>query len=58
MEKHPKLDKLRDIIGDMEDGEKALVFTQYRDSTEKIAEELNTEGLNAVKFIGQQGEKG
>jgi len=57
-EEHPKLDKLRDIIGDMEDGEKALVFTQYRDSTEKIAEELNTEGLNAVKFIGQQGEKG
>lgn len=57
-EEHPKLDKLRDIIGDMEDDEKALVFTQYRDSTEKIAEELNTEGLNAVKFIGQQGDKG
>jgi ERCC4-related helicase len=57
-EEHPKLDKLRDIIGDMDDDEKALVFTQYRDSTEKIAEELNTEGLNAVKFIGQQGDKG
>lgn len=57
-EEHPKLDKLREIIGDMSEDEKALVFTQYRDSTEKIAEELNTEGLNAVKFIGQQGEKG
>jgi len=57
-EEHPKLDKLRDLIGDMDDDEKALVFTQYRDSTEKIAEELNTEGLKAVKFIGQQGDKG
>jgi len=57
-EEHPKLDKLRELIGDMDDDEKALIFTEYRDSTEKIAEELNTEGLNAVKFIGQQGEEG
>lgn len=57
-EEHPKVDKLREILGDMDDDEKAIVFTEYRDSTEKIAEELNTEGLNAVKFVGQQGEKG
>ena len=57
-EEHPKLDKLRELIGDMDDDEKALIFTEYRDSTEKIAEELNTEGLKAVKFIGQQGEEG
>jgi ERCC4-related helicase len=54
---HPKIDKLRDILGDIED-EKAIVFTEYRDTTEKIAEELRTEGLNATNFIGQQGEKG
>jgi len=57
-EEHPKVDKLRELIGDMDKDEKALVFTEYRDSTEKIAEELNTEGLNAVKFVGQQGDKG
>ncbi|MFB6209851.1 MAG: DEAD/DEAH box helicase [Candidatus Nanohaloarchaea archaeon] len=57
-EEHPKLEKLREILGDMEEGEKAIVFTEYRDSTERIAEELNTEGLNAVKFVGQQGERG
>jgi len=57
-EEHPKIDKLRELIGDMDENEKALVFTEYRESSEKIAEELNTEGLNAVKFIGQQGEKG
>lgn len=54
---HPKIDKLRDILGDIED-ENAIVFTEYRDTTEKIAEELETEGLNATTFIGQQGEKG
>lgn len=57
-EEHPKLDELRQILGDMENGEKAMVFTEYRDSAEKIAEELNTEGHDAVMFIGQQGEKG
>jgi len=57
-EEHPKLDKLRELVGDMDEDEKALVFTEYRDSTEIISEELNTEGLNAVKFIGQQGDKG
>ncbi|MFB6208084.1 MAG: DEAD/DEAH box helicase [Candidatus Nanohaloarchaea archaeon] len=57
-EEHPKLEKLVEILGEMEDGEKALVFTEYRASAEKITEELNLSGHDAVKFIGQQGEKG
>ncbi len=57
-EEHPKLDALRDILSGMEEDEKAMVFTEYRASAEKISEELNTEGHNAVMFIGQQGEKG
>ena len=55
---HPKIDKLREILGDMEEDEKAIVFTEYRNTTEKIAEELKTEGLNTTNFIGQQGDKG
>ncbi len=57
-EEHPKIDRLRELLGDIDEDEKAIVFTEYRDSTEKIAEELNSEGLNAVKFIGQQGDEG
>jgi Fanconi anemia group M protein len=57
-EEHPKLDELRDILGEMGDDEKALVFTEYRNSTEKIAEELATEGLETETFVGQRGEKG
>lgn len=57
-EEHPKLDRLREVLSDLDEDEKALVFTEYRDSTEMIAEELETEGLDAKTFIGQQGEKG
>ncbi|MFB6204183.1 MAG: DEAD/DEAH box helicase [Candidatus Nanohaloarchaea archaeon] len=57
-EEHPKLEKLVEILGEMEDGEKAIVFTEYRASAEKIAEELNLSGHSAVKFIGQQGDEG
>ena len=57
-EEHPKLDKVREIIGDMNEDEKAIVFTEYRDSVNVIARELNTEGLNAVKFVGQSGDEG
>lgn len=56
-EEHPKMDKLLEIL-DLEEGEKAIVFTEYRASAEKIAGELNSSGHKAVKFIGQQGEKG
>lgn len=57
-DEHPKLDKLREILDTMEDDEKAMVFTEYRASAEKISEELNGAGHNAVMFIGQQGDKG
>jgi Fanconi anemia group M protein len=56
-EEHPKLEKLKEIL-DMDDDEKAIVFTEYRKSAENIKEELNEEGLDATKFIGQQGEEG
>lgn len=54
---HPKVDKVVDILEDMED-KKALVFTEYRSSVENITERLNEEGLEATRFIGQSGDKG
>lgn len=59
---HPKLDKLKEIIGKtIGDDAKIIVFTQYRDSAVKIKDELNTmEGVKAELFVGQQkkGETG
>jgi ERCC4-like helicases len=57
-EEHPKLEELRGILGDMEKDEKAIVFTEYRDSVDTITSALQDEGLSPVKFIGQSGDDG
>lgn len=56
-EEHPKLEKLREIL-DIDEGENAIVFTEYRASASNIAEELETSGLRAETFVGQQGDAG
>jgi ERCC4-related helicase len=55
---HPKMQKVIDIFSDIDEDEKALVFTEYRDSVELIAETLEEEGIDAAEFIGQSGDKG
>jgi ERCC4-related helicase len=57
-EEHPKIDKTRELLSDLSGDEKAIVFTEYRATADRIVEELETEGLNPVKFIGQQGDEG
>lgn len=57
-EEHPKIDKLRELVGDKDKEEKAMIFTEYRASCDAIVEELNSQGHRAVKFIGQQGDDG
>ncbi|MEM2917880.1 MAG: DEAD/DEAH box helicase [Candidatus Altiarchaeota archaeon] len=55
---HPKLEELKKIVS-ANKGKKILIFTQYRDSVEKIIESLNENNLFAREFIGQatKGEK-
>ncbi len=52
---HPKLDALVEIVReeDWED-KRMIVFTQYRDSAQKIVEELEgVDGIRPVRFVGQ-----
>ncbi|MFH1402805.1 MAG: DEAD/DEAH box helicase [Candidatus Altiarchaeota archaeon] len=49
---HPKLDELVKIVTRHRD-QKVLVFTQYRDSVDKIIERLNEADILAHEFIGQ-----
>lgn len=49
---HPKLDEVAGIVGKYK-GKKVLVFTQYRDTVDKIIERLNDEDILAHEFIGQ-----
>jgi Fanconi anemia group M protein len=50
---HPKLDALVEIIK-KERGKRIIVFTQYRDSAQKITEKLGEiKGIRAARFVGQ-----
>ncbi len=52
---HPKLSALSEIIRDsLSKDEKSIVFTQYRDSALRIAEEMKKiEGARPARFVGQ-----
>jgi len=61
---HPKLQLLADILKkELKNNKdsKIIVFTQFRDTVDRIFEKCEEEGINAVKFFGQaskEGEKG
>lgn len=55
---HPKVTEIKNIFEEMEKGEKGMIFTEYRNSAERIIEVLEQEGFNPAKFIGQQGDDG
>ncbi|MCP3682971.1 MAG: DEAD/DEAH box helicase [bacterium] len=59
---HPKLKELMVVVSkETNDDSKIIVFNQYRDSAQKIEEELNkVEGVKAKLFVGQmkKGETG
>lgn len=55
---HPKTGKVLDIVSDLGDDEKALVFTEYRASVRDIVSKLENEGVSAAKFVGQSGDSG
>lgn len=57
-EEHPKLDRTVEILEELDEEGKALVFTEYRSSVENITERLKEEGIAATEFIGQSGDKG
>ena len=61
---HPKLQLLADILKkELKNNKdsKIIVFTQFRDTVDRIFEKCGEDGINAVKFFGQaskEGEKG
>jgi len=57
---HPKFTKLKTLVLDRLTGKtKLIVFTQYRDSGQKIVDELNKlPGAKAVLFVGQAKKNG
>jgi len=53
-EPHPKMVKLAEVLEGLGDGQTAIVFTQYRDTTKRITDMLSQcKGMRPVRFIGQ-----
>ncbi len=53
---HPKMDRLFELIENQmnqKPNSKIIVFTNYRDTSKKIAAEINKRGFKAVRFVGQ-----
>lgn len=52
---HPKMKKVAEILkNELKEDEKAIVFTQYVNTVDLICFELQKQGLNAHRFIGQR----
>ncbi len=53
---HPKLEKLKEIVRDQlakNLDSRIIVFTNFRDTAEVLAKELQKIGIRAVRFVGQ-----
>ncbi len=56
---HPKIEKLKEILEKKDKKDKIIIFTQFRDTINKIVKEINKiTGIKAKKFVGQAGEEG
>jgi ERCC4-related helicase len=55
---HPKINKLKSLLEKVDKKTKVIIFNQYRDSAEKIAEEINElKNIDAKIFFGQAKKK-
>ncbi|MBN1786554.1 MAG: DEAD/DEAH box helicase family protein [Candidatus Methanofastidiosa archaeon] len=51
---HPKMEKLKGILEGLRSGQNAIVFSQYRDTTQRITENLSEmDGIRPARFVGQ-----
>jgi len=59
---HPKLAKTMEVVGkqvDVKKDSRIIVFTHYRDTSELVANRLNSmDGVRATRFIGQADKNG
>jgi Fanconi anemia group M protein len=57
-ERHPKYEKLREIITEERECKNIIIFSQYRNSAQKIVDMVNEiEGIRAVRFVGQSSRR-
>lgn len=55
---HPKIQKVLELAGTVNRGERGIIFASYRDTVEQIYSELTKNGFKAGYLIGKSGESG
>lgn len=55
---HPKLGRLKEILGTLDGSQKAIVFASYRDSVETIRRVLASAALKVKSLVGKAGKEG
>ena len=51
---HPKMKRLMEILNGLQEGQNAIVFSQYRDTTKSITDEISSiDGIKPIRFVGQ-----
>ncbi len=53
-EEHPKMRRTVEVIRDKFPNSSVIVFAQYRSTTQKLAEMLNSSGISAMQFVGKK----
>ena len=52
--KHPKLQKVKELMEKINKNDKTIIFNQYRENAQEIRDTINTiEGIKAKIFVGQ-----
>ena len=55
---HPKMIKLKEMLKDITEDKKAIIFTQFRDSANLIVKNLDEMNIKSHVFVGQAKKKG
>ncbi|MBS1263613.1 MAG: 3'-flap repair endonuclease Xpf [Methanonatronarchaeales archaeon] len=63
LEKHgeafPKMERLKELLRGLDEGSRAIVFTNYRDTASVVVDGLeDTDGVRPVRFVGQSSRNG
>jgi len=54
---HPKIEKLKEILSNLDKDSKAIIFSNYRDTASYIKEKLSDLDLKCETFFGQSSKK-
>jgi Fanconi anemia group M protein len=53
-EEHPKVVAVLDVLKNIKDGKKAIIFAQFRSTIKMLVEYINNNGIRSAPFVGKK----